>query len=49
MMQGYTDNYVRVAAEYDPLAVETLAPFKLERINEDFLMEGEFERVEISR
>jgi len=49
MMQGYTDNYVRVAAEYDPLAVETLVPFKLERINEDFLMEGEFERVEISR
>lgn len=49
MMQGYTDNYVRVAAEYDPLAVETLVPFKLESINEDFLMEGEFERVEISR
>jgi threonylcarbamoyladenosine tRNA methylthiotransferase MtaB len=49
MMQGYTDNYVRVAAEYDPLAVETLVPFKLDRINEDFLMEGEFERVEISR
>lgn len=49
MMQGYTDNYVRVAAEYDPLAIETLVPFKLESINEDFLMEGEFERVEISR
>ena len=48
-MQGYTDNYIRVTYDYDPLMIDSVVPFKLERINEDFLMEGEFERVEISR
>lgn len=48
-MQGYTDNYVRVTAEYDPLLVDTLTPFQLVDINTDFLMEGTFETLEISR
>ncbi len=48
-MQGYTDNYVRVVSPYDPLMIDTLVPFKLQQIDTDFLMQGEFETAEISR
>ena len=48
-MQGYTDNYVRVISPYDPLMIDTLVPFKLQQIDTDFLMQGEFETAEISR
>jgi len=48
-MQGYTDNYIRVVSDYDPLCVDTLVPFHLREIDADFLMRGEFETVEISR
>jgi threonylcarbamoyladenosine tRNA methylthiotransferase MtaB len=48
-MQGYTDNYIRVSADYDPLLVNSLVPFTLQHINSDFLMCGEFDSVQISR
>lgn len=48
-MQGYTDNYIRVSADYDPLRVNSLVPFTLQHINSDFLMCGEFDSVQISR
>ena len=48
-MQGYTDNYVRVVSEYDPLLIDTLVPFQLQQIDADFLMRGTFETAEISR
>ena len=48
-MQGYTDNYVRVVSEYDPLLIDTLVPFQLQQIDADFLMRGIFETAEISR
>jgi threonylcarbamoyladenosine tRNA methylthiotransferase MtaB len=48
-MQGYTDNYVRVVSEYDPLLIDTLVPFHLQQIDADFLMRGIFETAEISR
>jgi len=48
-MHGYTDNYVRVVSPYDPLMIDTLVPFRLQQIDTDFLMQGEFETAEISR
>lgn len=48
-MQGYTDNYVRVVSEYDPLLIDTLVPFQLQQIGADFLIHGTFETAEISR
>lgn len=48
-MQGYSDNYVRVVSEYDPLWIDTLVPFQLQQIDADFLMHGTFETAEISR
>jgi 2-methylthioadenine synthetase len=48
-MHGYTDNYVRVVSDYDPLAIDTLVAFKMQHINADFLMQGTFETLEISR
>ena len=48
-MQGYTDNYVRVVSEYDPLLIDTLVPFQLQQIDANFLMRGTFETAEISR
>jgi threonylcarbamoyladenosine tRNA methylthiotransferase MtaB len=35
MMEGYTDNYVRVALPYDAAMVNTVVPVTLERINGD--------------
>jgi threonylcarbamoyladenosine tRNA methylthiotransferase MtaB len=48
-MQGYTDNYVRVVSDYDPLAIDTLVAFNMQHINADFLMQGTIETLEISR
>jgi threonylcarbamoyladenosine tRNA methylthiotransferase MtaB len=39
MMQGFTENYVRVVAKYDPLLINELKRVKLSHINEDGLVE----------
>ncbi|MCU0469759.1 MAG: tRNA (N(6)-L-threonylcarbamoyladenosine(37)-C(2))-methylthiotransferase MtaB [Arcicella sp.] len=41
MMQGFTENYVRVAAKYDPLLINEIKPVKLTDINENMLVEVE--------
>ena len=33
IMQGFTENYVKVQAAYDPLLVNTVVPVKLERLD----------------
>jgi threonylcarbamoyladenosine tRNA methylthiotransferase MtaB len=38
-MHGFTQNYVRVAAKYDPLLINELKQVKLVEINEKGLME----------
>ena len=40
-MQGFTENYVRVVANYDPLRINELVPVQLSEINSDSLMEAE--------
>ncbi len=46
MMQGFTENYIRVIAKYDPLLINELMPVQLTAINPDGLMEvAELERV----
>lgn len=47
-MMGYTDNYVRVVADYDPLWVNSRTPFRMEHIDKDFLMHGVFETLGIT-
>ena len=37
-MQGFTENYVRVTAKYDPVLVNELKPVQMTRINEQGLM-----------
>jgi threonylcarbamoyladenosine tRNA methylthiotransferase MtaB len=39
MMQGFTENYVRVVAKYDPLLINELKNVKLSHINEQGLVE----------
>lgn len=39
MMHGFTENYVRVVAKYDPLLVNEVKRFRLTEINEKGLME----------
>ena len=39
-MHGYTDNYIRVAAPFDPSLVNTIVPVQLGRINGDGHSEG---------
>ncbi len=39
MMEGFTDNYVRVVAKYDPILINELKKVKLAEINEKGLME----------
>lgn len=39
MMQGFTENYVRVVAQYDPLLINETLPVYLAAINADGLME----------
>jgi threonylcarbamoyladenosine tRNA methylthiotransferase MtaB len=38
MMEGFTDNYVRVVAKYDPILINELKKVKLTEINEKGLM-----------
>ena len=38
-MQGFTDNYVRVVARYDPLLINEFRTVQLSRVNEQGLME----------
>jgi threonylcarbamoyladenosine tRNA methylthiotransferase MtaB len=39
LMQGFTENYVRVVAKYDPLLINELKPVLLDNINADGLVE----------
>jgi threonylcarbamoyladenosine tRNA methylthiotransferase MtaB len=47
MMTGFTDNYVKVTTQYDPLLVNTLVSVTLKLINDEFLVEGIFDYAEI--
>ncbi|MBO0934844.1 tRNA (N(6)-L-threonylcarbamoyladenosine(37)-C(2))-methylthiotransferase MtaB [Fibrella aquatilis] len=40
-MQGFTENYVRVVANYDPLRINELVPVQLSAINSAGLMEAD--------
>ena len=40
LMQGFTENYVRVVAQYDPLLINELLPVRLTTVNADGLMEA---------
>ena len=40
-MQGFTENYVRVVAKYDPLLINETLPVRLTAVNADGLMEVE--------
>lgn len=39
-MFGFTENYVKVTEDYDPLLVNTFTPFRLSAINADGIVEG---------
>lgn len=39
MMEGFTDNYVRVVAKYDPILINELKKVKLSNLNAEGLME----------
>jgi threonylcarbamoyladenosine tRNA methylthiotransferase MtaB len=41
LMQGFTENYVRVVAKYDPLLINETLPVRLLAVNSDGLMEVE--------
>ncbi len=47
-MEGYTDNYIRVVTDYDPLLVDAIVPFYMQHIDADFLMQGSFESAHIT-
>lgn len=47
MMHGFTENYIRVIAKYDPVLVNDLKKLRLKRINEKGLMELDDVLVEI--
>ncbi len=40
MMHGFTENYVRVVAQYDPLLINEILPVRLTAVNVDGLMEA---------
>jgi threonylcarbamoyladenosine tRNA methylthiotransferase MtaB len=40
-VEGYTPNYIRVAAKYDPLLVGEIRPLRLTQVNALGLMEAE--------
>jgi threonylcarbamoyladenosine tRNA methylthiotransferase MtaB len=46
-MHGFTQNYVRVVAKYDPLLINELKEVKLVQINEKGLMEVEEANIEV--
>ena len=39
LMQGFTENYIRVVAQYDPLLINEMLPVRLTSVNPDGLME----------
>ena len=39
MMHGFTDNYIRITAKYDPVLINEVMKVKLASINEKGLME----------
>jgi len=39
MMHGFTNNYIRVSAHYDPILINEILPVKLVAINEKGLVE----------
>ncbi len=41
LMQGFTENYVRVVAKYDPLLINEILPVRLTAVNAEGLMEVE--------
>jgi len=41
MMHGFTENYIRVTAKYDPVLINELKPLRLVSINEKGLVEAE--------
>jgi threonylcarbamoyladenosine tRNA methylthiotransferase MtaB len=41
MMHGFTENYIRVTAKYDPILINDLKKLKLAGINSDGLVELE--------
>lgn len=41
MMHGFTENYIRVAAKYDPILINELKPVRLVSLNENGLVEVE--------
>ena len=43
MMEGYTDNYIRVVMPYDHEMVNRIVPVRLQKINGDGQMEGSIE------
>ncbi|MEQ8425733.1 MAG: tRNA (N(6)-L-threonylcarbamoyladenosine(37)-C(2))-methylthiotransferase MtaB, partial [Cyclobacteriaceae bacterium] len=47
MMQGFTENYIRVTARYDPLLINTTKRVKLTSINEKGLVEVEEVELEL--
>lgn len=47
-MEGYTDNYIRVVTDYDPLLIDAIVPFHMQHIDADFLMQGTFESAHIT-
>jgi threonylcarbamoyladenosine tRNA methylthiotransferase MtaB len=47
MMHGFTENYIRVSAKYDPILINELKHVKLLNINDQGLMEAEDVQTEI--
>jgi threonylcarbamoyladenosine tRNA methylthiotransferase MtaB len=43
LMFGFTDNYIKVQANYDPLLINELAPVELISIAEDGSVKCEFD------
>jgi len=40
-MNGFTSNYIRIVAQYDPLLINDVLPVRLKSVNEDMLVEVE--------
>lgn len=48
LMHGFTENYIRVCAKFDPVWINELKPVRLQRINEKMLVEVEEVEVFVS-
>lgn len=47
IMFGFTDNYIKVATDYDPLLVNTVVNVKLSSLNPDGWVQAEFDYAEV--